>query len=89
MSTGQSSYYRYTENKINLTADRAVNGKFLEHEAGDCAGTNIGEENKLAWWKISLPDLADIYKINLMFRQGCKFVIQKKQYKDSSLMLAM
>lgn len=53
----------------------------LEHEAGDCAGTNIDEENKLAWWKISLPDLADIYKINLMFRQGCKFVIQKNNTK--------
>lgn len=81
MSTGQSSYYRYTENKINLTADRAVNGKFLEHEAGDCAGTNIDEENKLAWWNISLPDLADIYKINLLFRQGCKFVIPKNNTK--------
>lgn len=53
----------------------------LEHEAGDCAGTNIDEENKLAWWNISLPDLADIYKINLMFRQGCKFVIPKNNTK--------
>lgn len=73
VTTDQWSYYRYTQTNINLTADRAVNGKFLEHKEGHCAGTNIDGNNKPAWWNISLPDLADIYKINLMFRQNCKF----------------
>lgn len=74
MSTGQSSYYRYIATNNDLTADRAVNGRFLLHEAGDCAGTNIDDTNKPAWWNISLPDLAIIYKINLMFREISKLV---------------
>uniref|UniRef100_K1QST5 Uncharacterized protein n=1 Tax=Magallana gigas TaxID=29159 RepID=K1QST5_MAGGI len=36
---------------------------------GDCAGTNVDGTHKQAWWNISLPDLANIYKINLMFRE--------------------
>lgn len=73
--TDQSSTYRYssTYNYTYLTADRAVNGKFLVHEAGDCAGTDVLKIYNQSWWNISLPDLADIYKINLMFRQNCKF----------------
>uniref|UniRef100_A0A8W8N303 Uncharacterized protein n=1 Tax=Magallana gigas TaxID=29159 RepID=A0A8W8N303_MAGGI len=37
--TNQSSTYKYTVNDIELTADRAVNGKFQKHIEGDCAVT--------------------------------------------------
>lgn len=76
VTTNQSSTYRYAaeDPKIDLTADRAVNGKFLNHRGGDCAGTNVDGIHIEAWWNISLPDLAIIYKINLMFRQDSKFV---------------
>lgn len=75
VTTEQSSYYRFTKININLTADRAVNGKFLDHNGGDCAGTSTDKNNKWAWWKISLPDMAYIYKINLMFRENSTFII--------------
>lgn len=76
VTTDQSSTYRYTEkyNYIKLTADRAVNGKFLNHSGGDCAGTDVYGVYNLSWWNISLPDPAIIYKINLMFRENSKFV---------------
>lgn len=77
VSTAQSSYYRHTARNINinLTANRAVNGKFLDHNGGDCAGTSTDKNNKWAWWKISLPDMTYIYKINLMFRENSTFII--------------
>lgn len=72
MSTGQSSFYRYTHSTINisLTANRAIDGKFQKHIKGDCAGTNTEGIFNQSWWNISLPDLAFIYKINLMFREN-------------------
>lgn len=73
VSKNQSSYYKYANGK-RLTADRAVDGKFLNHREGDCAGTSVDGIHKQSWWNISLPDLAIIYKINLMFRENCKFV---------------
>lgn len=79
VTTDQSSTYTYTEqyNYIKLTADRAVNGRFLKHTEGDCAGTNVYGVYNLSWWNISLPDPAIIYKINLMFRENSKFVNQE------------
>lgn len=85
MSTGQSSYYRYTASNINLTADRAVDGMFINHTRGDCAGTNTDKTYTQAWWNISLPDLADIYKINLMFREGCKKTIHRFKFNVSNV----
>lgn len=87
VSTGQSSYYRYTDPNINinLTADRAVNGEFQNHRRGDCAGTNTETQYMQAWWNISLPDLADIYKINLMFREGCKKTIHRFKFDVSNV----
>nr|XP_034313215.1 uncharacterized protein LOC105333579 isoform X2 [Crassostrea gigas] len=69
VTTDQSSMYIFTEFKIKLTADRAIDGKFQNFTNGDCAGTNVDRKHKQAWWNISLPDLANIYKINLMFRE--------------------
>lgn len=76
VSTDQSSTYSYsrTKPKISLTANRTVNGEFLDHQRGDCAGTDVNKMHTQAWWNISLPDLAIIYKINLMFRENGKFV---------------
>nr|XP_034313602.1 uncharacterized protein LOC105320538 [Crassostrea gigas] len=70
--TDQSSTYKYdqTFHNIELTADRAVNGRFLNHSGGDCAGTDVSKKHTQAWWNISLPDPAIIYKINLMFREN-------------------
>lgn len=85
MSTAQSSYYRYTASNINLTADRAVDGMFINHTRGDCAGTNTDKTDTQAWWNISLPDLADIYKINLMFREKSKKTLQRLKFDVSNV----
>lgn len=73
-STSQSSVYTYeNENpKVPLTAEKAVDGKFLNHIKGECAGTGTQQDDivKPAWWKIALPELSNIYKINLMFREN-------------------
>lgn len=63
---------------IYLTADEAVNGKFLNYWEGDCAGTNTDRAHKQAWWNISLPDLAVINKINLMFRKIASVVLNSR-----------
>ena len=73
VTTNSSSRYRYT-NSIELIASLAVNGKYQNHGNGDCAGTNVGINFTNAWWNISLPGLATIYKVNLLFREKCKFL---------------
>ncbi|XP_078334144.1 uncharacterized protein LOC111133852 isoform X4 [Crassostrea virginica] len=67
--TNLSSTYYYTEFKIELNASLAVNGKYQNHKEGDCAGTNVKRNFTNAWWNISLPGLATIYKVNLLFRE--------------------
>lgn len=70
--------YENENPKVPLTAEKAVDGKFLNHIKGECAGTGTQQDDivKPAWWKIALPELSNIYKINLMFRENCKL----KQY---------
>ena len=72
VTTSSLTYY-YTYFRIELNASLAVNGKYQNHSNGDCAGTNVGITFTNAWWNISLPGLATIYKVNLLFREKCKF----------------
>lgn len=73
-NSSQSSTYIYEhfKPKVRLTAEKAVDGRFLNHTLGECAGTKIKKTEEV-WWTISLPELSNIYKINLMFRENCKF----------------
>lgn len=72
-NSSQSSTYIYEhfKPKVRLTAEKAVDGRFLNHTLGECAGTKIKNTEEV-WWTISLPELSNIYKINLMFRENCK-----------------
>ena len=73
--TNSSSTYRYTKYPIiELNASLAVNGKYQNHREGDCAGTDVGRNFTRAWWSVSLPGLATIYKVNLLFRENSKFL---------------
>lgn len=73
VTTDQSSVYIYSDRNDELTSRQAIDGKFQNHRT-DCAGTWVISEYIEAWWKIILPDLANIYKINLMFRENSKLI---------------
>ncbi|XP_052695163.1 uncharacterized protein LOC128173494 isoform X2 [Crassostrea angulata] len=66
--TSQSSSYILLIRNKTFTSRQAIDGKFQNHWR-NCAGTGVDETYNEAWWKITLPDLANIYKINLMFRE--------------------
>ena len=71
--TTSSSAYIYTDTDKKLDANLAIDGKYQIHR-NDCAGTNVRQIFTNAWWNISLPGLATIYKVNLMFRENSKFL---------------
>ncbi|XP_062574576.1 uncharacterized protein LOC134236424 [Saccostrea cucullata] len=68
-TASMSSVYRYRDTNIALNASGALDGKFRNHMKGDCAGTNVEEAYKHAWWNITLSRLWRIYKINIIFRE--------------------
>lgn len=71
--TSQSSSYILLIRNKTFTSRQAIDGKFQNHWR-NCAGTGVDETYNEAWWKITLPDLATIYKINLMFREKSKLI---------------
>lgn len=73
VTTDQSSVYIYSVGNYELTSRKAIDGRFQNHST-DCAGTGVSSDYIEAWWEIILPDLANIYKINLMFREKSKLI---------------
>nr|XP_022338772.1 CUB and sushi domain-containing protein 3-like [Crassostrea virginica] len=70
VKTNSSAIYTYlNENpQIPLYANRSVDQKYQNHLKGDCFGSKTEGNFTRAWWSISLPGLATIYKVNLLFR---------------------
>ena len=75
--THSSDFYTYTATLeipyTPLYANRSVDQKYQNHRKGDCFGSKDDTNIDRAWWNISLPNRATIYKVNLLFRESCKF----------------
>ncbi|XP_078334145.1 uncharacterized protein LOC111133852 isoform X5 [Crassostrea virginica] len=72
VETNSSAIYTYTQlnPQIPLYANRSVDQKYQNHSRGDCFGSKTEGTFTRAWWSISLPGLATIYKVNLLFREN-------------------
>nr|XP_022338253.1 uncharacterized protein LOC111133841 isoform X2 [Crassostrea virginica] len=69
--THSSDIYNYTKNPYTpLYPNRSVDHKYQNHRKGDCFGSKDDRNIDTAWWSISLPGLATIYKVNLLFREN-------------------
>ena len=83
VDTRSSAIYKYEKTSdqryIPLNASLAVDQKYQNHSNGDCFGSKTGEPFDKAWWSISLPGQATIYKVNLLFREKSKFWGKKIQ----------
>nr|XP_022338198.1 uncharacterized protein LOC111133804 isoform X2 [Crassostrea virginica] len=72
VETNSSEIYIY-ENfipKLHLYANRSVDQEYQNHSIGDCFGSVDRDSINKAWWSISLPNRATIYKVNLLFREN-------------------
>nr|XP_022338211.1 E-selectin-like [Crassostrea virginica] len=73
VDTNSSDIYEYKKTDkqryIPLYASLAVDQKYQNHSNGDCFGSKTGGPFPRAWWSISLPGQATIYKVNLLFRE--------------------
>lgn len=64
--------YEYFKFKVCLIVEKVVDGRFFNYILGECVGIKIKKIEEV-WWMIFLLELFNIYKINLMFRENCKF----------------
>lgn len=73
-STSISTEYVYEnlDGNPRLIAEKALDGKYYDHP-NDCAGSVVNEPIGEAWWKVTFKSISKIFKINLVFRELCKF----------------
>nr|XP_022338234.1 uncharacterized protein LOC111133832 [Crassostrea virginica] len=72
VETKSSDIYIYTPPHpyLPLYANRSVDQEYQNHSNGDCFGSADSYSINRAWWSISLPNGATIYKVNLLFREN-------------------
>jgi hypothetical protein len=57
--------------KVHCTPEKALDGKFMDIQKGECASTGLNDKNH-AWWETTLDSVSRIFKLNLIFRKNCK-----------------
>ncbi|XP_061177941.1 uncharacterized protein LOC133186701 [Saccostrea echinata] len=68
--TSLSSIYVYYDlpGVPHLTAEKALDGKYYNHPH-ECAGSDVRQVISEAWWQVTFKSTANIFKINLVFRE--------------------
>lgn len=82
--TSISSIYSHKDGE--LTADKAFDGNYFNY-FGECAGTkeNGNTHNEKAWWEVTFRSISTIFKINLIFREECKFSWICMSFKEGNI----
>lgn len=73
-STSISTEYVYVDlpGSPVLSAEKALDGKYYYHP-NDCAGSVVAQAIGQAWWEVTFKSISKIFRINLVFREQCKF----------------
>lgn len=73
-STSISTEYVYEnlDGNPRLIAEKALDGKYHIHPH-ECAGSDVAQAFGEAWWEVTFKSISKIFKINLVFRELCKF----------------